>query len=101
MRNSTSGRPLGFSGLLFFIIGVVLMLAAERPEFRARSGDGATEQGRVVATLGQGTTAVGSALLGYRAVANLRRQARLPQPGADERPPRDPSGDGGPDDGPA
>lgn len=77
------------------------MLAAERPEFRARSGDGATEQGRVVATLGQGTTAVGSALLGYRAVANLRRQARLPQPGADERPPRDPSGDGGPDDGPA
>lgn len=93
MRIPPSRRPsASFFGLIIISIGAVLLMVAERPEFRPQPGQDVTGPGRTVAALGQGSTAVGAAILGTRAVAFMRRHGRDGRSNAHERPV-----EGGPD----
>lgn len=82
-----SRRPsASYLGLIIISLGAVLLMVAERPEFRPQPGQGISASGRTVAALGQGSTAVGAAILGYRAIAFARRQGRGGSPETHEQP---------------
>lgn len=79
--------PTAFSGMLVFIFGTILWMVSERPEFRSEQGVSPT--GQTLAVLGQGSTGLGAAWLGYRGMNAVREQNRsergMPKPDPGER----------------
>lgn len=55
-------------------LGALLLMTAQRPEFRTSQGE--TAAGRALVSVGSGSSAVGSAILGYHALVYARRQGR-------------------------
>ncbi len=85
--NANLRAPTAFSGMLVFIFGTILWMVSERPEFRSEQGVSPT--GQTLAVLGQGSTGLGAAWLGYRGINAVREQNRrergTPKPGPAER----------------
>lgn len=71
--------PASSFGIVLVALGAILMMLAERPELRSRSG-------RTLSALGQGGTAAGVAILGSRVIAYARRRGGKPGQGAHDRP---------------
>lgn len=72
MKSMGIRRPsAAFAGLLALTFGAVLWMIAERPEWRPAEGEDAVATGRMIASVGQGSAAVGGAALAYRAARSL------------------------------
>jgi len=74
MSRTLSKILSSFTGLCLFTFGALLLMTAERPELRSYQGE--TAAGRAISSIGSGSSAVGSAILGYHAVVYARRQGR-------------------------
>lgn len=73
-------RPAAASfGVGLVALGATLMMVAERPELRSRSG-------RTLSGLGQAGTGVGAAILGSRVIAYARRRGGRQGQGAHDEP---------------
>lgn len=84
-KSPAARRPsASFLGLIFLTIGALLLMLGERPELRPREGGEVSGGARAVAVLGQGSTAIGAALLTYRAAAWARRHGRRGAPVAQD-----------------
>lgn len=72
MKTMGIRRPSpAFAGLLALTFGAVLWMIAERPEWHPPEGEDAVATGRMIASVGQGSAAVGSVALAYRAAQSL------------------------------
>lgn len=71
MTTSLRG-PTAFTGMIVFVVGAVLWMVSERPDFHTDQGVSPT--GQTIAVLGQGGTGIGAAWLGYRAAQSVRER---------------------------
>ncbi|MCA9716713.1 MAG: hypothetical protein KC468_18720 [Myxococcales bacterium] len=62
-------------GGMIFMVGTILWMASARPEFGL--GEHRSATGETLELVGQGGTALGSALLGYRVASYVREHNRV------------------------